>query len=175
MRIPQIGTFFRPLGGETGNSDESGVALGSHCPAKTKARFRDFFGSCEIFSPHISNPRVAGSSPAGRTLRRVRAWRPDARQPTKVGQAKRGTMPRLCVTMARWFESSQAKGTVSPTSVASARHVATGSIGHQTRLPCGRLVTRIETTGSPSHRASWCAGRSQGALQTAQTPPGSRR
>jgi len=66
LRIPQIGSFFCPLGGEAGDPREIGPAVGSHCLATTKGRFRGFFGNSEIASPQISNPRVGGSSPPGR-------------------------------------------------------------------------------------------------------------
>ncbi len=62
----QIGTVFRPFAGETDDCGETGYALGSRGPATTKGRFRDFCGSCEIDPPQTSEPRVAGSSPAGR-------------------------------------------------------------------------------------------------------------
>ncbi len=69
LRIPQIGTFFRALSGKTDDAGETVDALGSRLPATTNLRFRDFLGTYEIISPKISNPRVAGSSPAGRIFR----------------------------------------------------------------------------------------------------------
>jgi hypothetical protein len=66
-RNPQIGSFFCPLCEEAGRAGKTGCALGSHCGATTNDQFRGFFGTCETVSPELSNPRVAGSSPAGRT------------------------------------------------------------------------------------------------------------
>ena len=66
LRIPQIGTFFQPVSGEANNAREAGCALASRCRAVSNDIFLDFFGACEIAKPEISNPRVAGSSPAGR-------------------------------------------------------------------------------------------------------------
>jgi hypothetical protein len=65
-RNPQIGSFFCPLCEEAGRAGKTGCALGSHCGATTNDQFRGFFGTCETVSPELSNPRVAGSSPAGR-------------------------------------------------------------------------------------------------------------
>jgi hypothetical protein len=67
-RNPQIGSFFCPLCEEAGRAGKTGCALGSHCGATTNDQFRGFFGTCEIVSPELSNPRVAGSSPAGRSF-----------------------------------------------------------------------------------------------------------
>jgi hypothetical protein len=66
-RNPQIGSFFCPLCEEAGRAGKTGCALGSHCGATTNDQFRGFFGTCETVSPELSNPRVAGSSPAGRS------------------------------------------------------------------------------------------------------------
>jgi hypothetical protein len=66
LRIPRIGTFFCPLSGKTDDAGETVHAPGTRLPATTNLRFRDFLGAYEIVSPQISNPRVAGSSPAGR-------------------------------------------------------------------------------------------------------------
>ena len=41
-------------------------------------------------------------------LQKLAGTMPAHREPTGVGKAKRGTMPRLCVTTVRWFESSRA-------------------------------------------------------------------
>jgi hypothetical protein len=41
-------------------------------------------------------------------LQKLAGTMPAHREPTEVGQAKRGTMPRLCVKTVRWFESSRA-------------------------------------------------------------------
>jgi hypothetical protein len=65
LRIPQICTLFRPAGDEAGSVGDSGQARGSRWRAKTNHRLRGFFGNCEIVPPELSNPRVAGSSPAG--------------------------------------------------------------------------------------------------------------
>ena len=88
----QIGTCFRPLGGETGDSDETGYALGSRGPATTNGRFRDFFGSCEIVPPQTSEPRVAGSSPAGRIHLAIQ-WRSEARRDRDAGKQPAGSSP----------------------------------------------------------------------------------
>jgi hypothetical protein len=41
-------------------------------------------------------------------LQKLAGTMPAHREPTEVGQAKRGTMPRLCVKTVRWLESSRA-------------------------------------------------------------------
>jgi len=64
-RNPQIGSFFCPLCEEAGRAGKTGCALGSRLRAATNDEFRGFFGSCEIVSLQTSEPRVAGSSPAG--------------------------------------------------------------------------------------------------------------
>ena len=64
-RNPQISSFFCPLCEEAGRAGEIGCALGSHCGATTNDQFRGFFGTCETVSLQTSEPRVAGSSPAG--------------------------------------------------------------------------------------------------------------
>jgi len=75
-RNPQISSFFCPLCEEAGRAGEIGCALGSHCGATTNDQFRGFFGTCETVSPELSNPRVAGSSPAGRTRQHWDVTRP---------------------------------------------------------------------------------------------------
>lgn len=58
LRIPQTGTFFRPNGGETGDSDETGYAVESPLSVGTNARFRDFPERCEIEPPQTVRPSV---------------------------------------------------------------------------------------------------------------------
>jgi hypothetical protein len=67
LRIPQVSPFFRRLNREAGKVRETERAFGSPLVAATKGRFRGFVGNREIDPPQTSEPRVAGSSPAGRT------------------------------------------------------------------------------------------------------------
>ena len=62
LRNPQIGTCFRPLGREAGDSGETEQGAGSLLWTATKHRFRGFPGGCEIELPQTSEPRVGSSS-----------------------------------------------------------------------------------------------------------------